>query len=70
MANTSRRGFTLLELAIVMFVVGFLGVLLLPALQRANEKSREARCSYNLRRIINGVSKYENAHGRMALTIA
>jgi prepilin-type processing-associated H-X9-DG protein len=63
MAKSSRRGSSLLELAIVMFLVGMLGTFLLPAIQRAKEKSRAAHCAYNLRRIINGVIKYEHAQG-------
>ena len=63
MANSSRRGFTLLELAIVTLIVGLLGSLLIPAIQRAKEKSRQSRCAFNLRRIIKGVNKYEHSQG-------
>ena len=63
MAKSSRRGSTLLELAIVMFLVGMLGTFLLPAIQRAKEKSQRSRCAYNLRRIIHGVIKYEQSQG-------
>ncbi len=63
MANSSRRGFTLLELAIVTLIVGILGSLFIPAIQRAKEKSRQSRCAYKLRRIIKGVIKYEHSQG-------
>lgn len=63
MPNASRSGFTLLELVIVVFILGFLGSSLFPAIQRVNEKSRQSRCAYKLRRIISGVNRYEHSHG-------
>lgn len=59
-----RRGTTLLELAIVMMVIGFSLFLLIPALLKANEESREQRCSNRLRKIMRGVSGYERANSR------
>jgi len=63
MAISSRRGFTFVELAIVMLLIGLLGTILIPAIQKAKEKSQRSRCAYNLRRIIHGVVKYENSQG-------
>jgi len=63
MAISSRRGSTFVELAIVMLLIGLLGTILIPAIQRAKEKSQRSRCAYNLRRIIHGVGKYENSQG-------
>jgi len=63
MAISSRRGSTFVELAIVMLLIGLLGTILIPAIQRAKEKSQRSRCAYNLRRIIHGVVKYENSQG-------
>ena len=63
MAVSSRRGSTLVELAIVMLLVGLLGTILIPAIQKAREKSQQSRCAYKLRRIISGVIKYENSQG-------
>ena len=63
MAISSRRGSTLVELAIVMLLLGLLGSLLIPAIQKAKEKSQQSRCAYKLRRIINGVNKYEHSQG-------
>ncbi|WP_168205183.1 DUF1559 family PulG-like putative transporter [Bythopirellula goksoeyrii] len=62
--HSFRRGTTLLELAIVMMVIGFSLFLLIPALLKANEESREQRCSNRLRKIMRGVSCYERANGR------
>jgi len=63
MAISSRRGSTFVELAIVMLLIGLLGTILIPAIQRAKEKSQRSRCAYNLRRIIHGVVKYESSQG-------
>lgn len=63
MVHSARHGVTLLEVAIVMFLLGILGSVLFPAIEHATEKSRQSRCSYKLRRIVNGVLKYEQTQG-------
>jgi prepilin-type N-terminal cleavage/methylation domain-containing protein len=47
----SRRGFTLLELLVVIAIIAILAALLLPALQSAKEKGRQAYCLNNIRQI-------------------
>jgi prepilin-type N-terminal cleavage/methylation domain-containing protein len=46
-----RRGFSLVELLVVLAIIGVLIGLLLPAVQAAREAARRARCSSNLRQI-------------------
>ncbi|MGI9429531.1 MAG: DUF1559 domain-containing protein [Bythopirellula sp.] len=49
--NQTSRGFTLVELLIVIAIIGTLMALLLPAIQGARERARQAECSNNLREL-------------------
>ena len=50
-ARSSARGFTLVELLVVITIIGILISLLLPAVQSAREAARRAACMNNLRQI-------------------
>src|SRR5579863_5249163 len=60
----SRRGFTLVELLVVLAIIAVLVALLLPALANAREQSRQTLCANNLRTLAIGITCYaQDNHG-------
>lgn len=61
----SRRGFTLVEVLVVLGIIGLLAAILIPAVMHARESARRATCQNQMRQIGLAIQNHESSFRRL-----
>ena len=64
-----RRGFSLVELLVVITVLGIFAGVAIPAIQTVRESSRRVNCLNKMRQLALAVHQFEAAHGHLPETL-
>ena len=65
-AKKQRKGFTLVEIMIVVVIVGLLAAMAVPAFQKVRTTSRDKVVANNVRQILAAYNMYTMEHGAIA----
>ena len=64
MQNKSKKGFTLVEIMIVVVIIGLLAAMAVPAFQKVRATSQEKTIVNNLRQLASGADQYFMEYGK------
>lgn len=70
METKSKKGFTLVEIMIVVVIIGLLAAMAIPAFQKVRESSQEKALLNNLRQLASGADQYFLENGVTSVSSA
>lgn len=68
--NTSKKGFTLVEIMIVVVIIGLLAAMAIPAFQRVRQNSRVSAMDNDARQLASAAQQYMLENSTTTVTVA